>query len=133
MRWNGSNWTRETSGISSELYGIFAPDSSFAVAVGDSAVLVRVNGTWQNITAQFGSVSPFFRVATGSSRRDVVIGGCAGIWRFDGTTWVREALATPVCITSGYAFPGGGVVTGGVLRNIYIGTGPRGNRPGLPP
>jgi hypothetical protein len=133
-RYNGSTWSQEPSGVTSRLWSVYAPDSTTAFAVGDSAVLQRIGGNWRVVTPTAGT--PFFRWIKGSNGRDIYAGGCSNsrVWRYDGVSWLQDpAITTSACDVSGLILPGGGVFSGGTFRQVLVGTGPLGNAPGNPP
>jgi hypothetical protein len=131
-RFDGQSWQQEVSGLpSASLTGVYVADSNNVFVVAGIDLLQRVNGTWRATTPSGGN--SFFWI-TGTSSRDVYAGGCsARVVRYDGVSWAStDPSGATGCRVSGSLFREGGMILGGLSRNIIVGTGPLGNTPGTP-
>lgn len=83
-RWNGSNFSPETTGTGATLYGVWGSSPTNVWAVGGLGVALRWNGaTWQSVPS--GTSLPL-RAVWGSGPSDVwAVGGVT--LHFDGNTW----------------------------------------------
>lgn len=91
--WNGSEWSAHSSGITSDLFGVFVSGPNDAVAVGLGGSALRWNGAaW---TAPSSGTSDDFYAVSGSGPADVWAVGPGGLIRhFDGSTWSASASGT---------------------------------------
>jgi hypothetical protein len=128
-RFDGRTWNREESSTDAQLRAVYVgPTRTFAAA--NNQLFERRDGEWREPVTFTGNN---FNWITGTGDSDVYAGGCgATTRRFDGTAWTIEAT-TSGCTFSGAVVPGGGLIIGGVSRDIVSGTGPAGNTPGRSP
>jgi hypothetical protein len=130
-RFDGRSWQREESNTDVQLRAVYVgPTRTFAVAF--ERLFEYRNGEW---LAPLTIAGQGFNWVTGTGDADVYAGGCGALTRrFDGNSWTADVPTNlSQCTFSGTVVPGGGLVIGGVNRDIISGTGPAGNTPGRAP
>lgn len=132
FQFNGRLWLQEDSGVDENIRAVWVVDSSQAFAIAGSKLLERRDGVWRSWTWPGG----WFNWISGSGARDVYAGGSCShpILRYDGIQWrpVEAGTVNTSCSTGGFVFPTGGVIVGGNIRSIWVGSGPNGVAPGFP-
>ena len=94
VRLLGPQWTRETSGTTSDLYGVWAdPHSTNIFAVGSGGTILRHDGSsWGPNTS--GTTAALYAIS-GMSATDVFAVGANGtIIHYDGTSWTPQVSGT---------------------------------------
>jgi hypothetical protein len=130
-RFDGRTWQREESNTDVQLRTVYVgPTRTFAIS--HERLFEYRNGEWRDPVTFAGQG---FWWITGTGDADVYAGGCGSLTRrFDGNAWATEVPTNlSTCTFSGAVLPGGGLVIGGVNRDIISGTGPAGNTPGRAP
>ena len=91
FQWDGSAFTAQSSGVSSNLNAIWGPDGQNLWAAGDNGTVLRYNGTtWtkENVT-----VTAHLQSVHGASSSSVwVVGASSTLLRWNGTAWVNQVL-----------------------------------------
>ena len=86
LQYDGSNWSKVTSGTTKYLYGIWGSSATDVFAVGESGTILHYNGTsWSSVDS--GTVE-HLRDIWGSSADDVfVVGDNSTILHYNGSSW----------------------------------------------
>lgn len=91
FQWDGTTFTAQNSGVSSNLNAIWGPDGQNLWAVGDNGTVLRYNGTtWakENVTA-----TAHLQSVHGASSSSVwVVGANSTLLRWNGSAWVNQVL-----------------------------------------
>ena len=92
LQWDGSKLTRQVSGTTANLQGIFGPDGQNLWAVGDSGTILRYNGTsWAAVTS--GTTAHLNAVHGRSANSIVVVGSSGTVLTWNGTAFASALLA----------------------------------------
>jgi len=93
VHWDGTDWATHTSGITTDLFGVWTYDPNNAFAVGLTGVVLKWDGTtWNDMSPS--SVSGL-RGVWGTSPTDLFVVGTGGtVLHWDGLTWTTMASGT---------------------------------------
>ena len=113
LHWNGSAWSRMSSGTTAELHRVWGVSSSNVYATGVGGTLLHYDGSsWSTVSVP--TTEPLERI-WGSSASDVYVGGAnATLLHYNGSAW--STITTP--INPVYTIF---TVWGTAANNVYIG------------
>ena len=113
LHWNGSAWSKMTTGTTAELHRVWGTSGSNVYVSGAGGTLLRYDGSsWSTVTVP---TSESLERIWGSSASDLYVGGAnATLLHFNGSSW--SAVSTPIDPT--YTIFG---VWGTSASNVYIG------------
>jgi hypothetical protein len=97
LRYDGTNWSSESSGTGATLYGVWGVGGGVLFAVGTGGTILRRDGgVWSPETS---GTSAILGDAWGSSATDVFAVGVGGtILHYDGLGWTSQASGTSVTL-----------------------------------
>lgn len=89
--YSGTSWSKETSGVTSQLNGVWGASASSLVAVGEKGVILTKNTTGTTWTRASSNTTADLYEVWGSLASDVYAVGASGaVVRFDGKSWQPE-------------------------------------------
>lgn len=133
VKFNGTVWNPQTSGVTTELLGVHFLNSNFGFAVGKNSTILFYNGTsWVSQNSGLGNsndniydvhiISPNEAYAVVSPG----FGGAGVILKYNGSTWVKDYEFSGIGseLFYGLHFPensrGFAVGAGGILKTISL-------------
>lgn len=99
LKWNGKDWSAQSSGTPDPLYGIWGTDVKNIFAVGgpdDRGSSFKWNGTVWQTEAPIDGLSTFHGVWGAGATNVWIIGRLGGILHQSGTSWKKEVSGLPL-------------------------------------
>lgn len=92
LKYDGSNWTADSSSVSTDLFGVYVVSSSEAWAVGASGDILKWNGsTWSlfdtSVSQQLNAVAMLDTNGDGAANFGVAVGNSGRILTYNGSSW----------------------------------------------
>jgi hypothetical protein len=111
LHYNGTTWTAQASGTSSDLHGVWSASATSVFAVGDGGAIIHFDGTnWSPMTS---NTTASLLAVWGASASDIYAVGSAGtILHYDGTTWSVTTWPTTLDLSGVYGDGGTVVIVG---------------------
>ena len=93
LHYNGTTWSRMSSGTNQYLFGVWGSSATDVFAVGDNGTILHYNGTTWSL--MFSDPNKYLFGVWGSSDTDVFAVGLDGtILHYNGTTWIPMSSGT---------------------------------------
>lgn len=125
QKWNGDAWQVQSSGVTTELRGVFGLDADRAWAVGDSGVIRRWNGTaW--VSEVSGTTGTLMSVWASDASNVWAVGASGRILKWNGVAWEGQTSGITGTIYS---------ISGTSPNNLWVASssGVLTNAPDTPP
>jgi len=91
LKYNGTNWIKDTSPTTANLFGVYVVSTSEAWAVGANGTIIKWTGTWSTVssptTTQLNSIAMLDSNLSGTANSGWAVGNAGVAVTYNGSNW----------------------------------------------